>query len=69
MMLLDELWFRFWEYWHCEKFVADLDEYVCDASGKSLLARVNFVFMDMAKSCGYICRFGKFLVVGKILWA
>ena len=77
-MLLDELWFRFWEYWHCEKFVADLDEYVRDASGKSLLSCVNFVFMDMAKSCGYICRFGKFwswekfygheiLIYGKIL--
>ena len=43
MILLDEFWFRFWEYWHCEKFMVGLDEYVHDVCGKSLLACVNFV--------------------------
>ena len=41
--MLDEFWFRFWEYWHYEKFMVGLDEYVHDACGKSLLASVNFV--------------------------
>ena len=41
--MLDEFWFRFWEYWHYEKFMVGLDEYVHDACGKSLLACVNFV--------------------------
>ena len=42
-MLLDEFWFGFWEYWHCEKFVLGLYEYVHDVCGKNLLACVNFV--------------------------
>ena len=42
-MLLDEFWFAFWEYWHCEKFRLDLYDYVHDVCGKSLLVYVNFV--------------------------
>ena len=76
-MLLDEFWFRFWEYWQCEKFVVGLDEYVHDACGKSLLACVNFVlwtwqnfvgmcmdiFVGMGKLCGYeILTYGKILL-------
>ena len=34
-MLLDEFWFGFWEYWHCENFVFDLDECVHDVCGKT----------------------------------
>ena len=35
MMLLDEFWFGFWEYWHCENFVFDLYECVHDVCGKT----------------------------------
>ena len=42
-MLLDEFWLEFWEYWHCEKLVLGLYEYVHDVWGKNLLACVNFV--------------------------
>ena len=41
--ILDEFWFGFWEYWHYEKFVLGLYEYVHDVCGKNLLACVNFV--------------------------
>ena len=37
MIFLDEFWFGFWEYWHCEKFVLGLYECVHDICGKSLL--------------------------------
>ena len=43
VMLLDELWFGFWEYWHCENFVFDLYECVHDVCG-NLWACVNFVW-------------------------
>ena len=44
VMLLDEFQLGFWEYWYCEKIcVVDLDEYIHDACGESLLACVNFV--------------------------
>ena len=43
MILLDEFWFGFWEYWHCENFVLGLYEGVHGVCGKSLLICVNFV--------------------------
>ena len=43
MILLDEFWFGFWEYWHCENFVLGLYECVHGVCGKSLLICVNFV--------------------------
>ena len=66
-MLLDEFWFGFWEYWHCENFVLGLFEYFHDVYRKSLLVYVNLVletwknfvgmcmdiFMVMGKFCGY----------------
>ena len=78
MMLLDELWFRFWEYWHCKKFVVGLDEYVHDACGKSLLACVNFVlwtwqnlvgiFVGLRNFCSWEKFYGhEILIYGKIL--
>ena len=67
MILLDEFWFGFWEYWHCENFVLGLYECVHGVCGKSLLAYVNFVLwpwqnfvgmcmdllVEMGKFCGY----------------
>ena len=83
-MLLDEFWFGFWEYWHCEKFVLDLYEYVLGVCGKNLLACVNFVlwtwqnfvgkFMGMENfDYGKISTMKYFvgyviLVHGKFLW-
>ena len=76
-MLLDELWFGFWEYWHYEKFVLSLCEYVHGVCGKSLLVYVNFVletwqnfvsmcmdiFVEIGKFCGYeILTYGKILL-------
>ena len=83
-MLLDEFWFGFWEYWHCEKFVLGLYEYVHDVCGKNLLACVNFIlwtwknfvgkFMGMENfDYGKISTMKYFvryviLVHGKFLW-
>ena len=83
-MLLDEFWFAFWEYWHCEKFVLGLYEYVHDACEKNLLACVSFVlwtwqnfvgkFMGMENfDYGKISTMKNFvgyvmLVQGKFLW-
>ena len=66
-MLLNEFWFGFWEYWHCENFVLGLFEYFHDVYRKSLLVYVNLVletwknfvgmcmdiFVEMGKFCGY----------------
>jgi len=66
-MLLDEFWFGFWEYWHCENFGLGLYDYVHDVCGKGLLVYVNFVLwiwqnfvgmcmdilVDMDQFCGY----------------
>ena len=75
-MLLDEFWFEFWEYWHCEKFVLGLYECVHGVCGKSLLTYVNFVVwtgqyfvgmcMDIYVEMGKFCRY-EILTYGKIL--
>ena len=67
-MLFDELWFRFWEYWHCENFVIGLDEYVHDACGKSLLACVNFFLWSWQNFVGKFVGMKTFWTWKKILW-
>ena len=55
-MLLDEFWFGFWEYWHCEKFVLDLCEYIHDVCGKILLVCVNFILWTWQDFVGMCMR-------------
>ena len=53
-MLLDGLWFGFWEYWHCENFGLGLYECVHGVCGKKFIGICKLYFMDMAKFCGYV---------------
>ena len=54
MMLLDESWLGFWEYWHCEKFVlwAYMNMFMMHIG--NFVGMCKFCFMNMAKFCGYV---------------